>query len=284
MVSPAYFDVLGLTPLRGRAFGPGDCQGTPDVAVVSLAAARRFWGDPERAVGASLRLTRDAATPPRVTTVVGVVPDLASPDPQVAPAPHVYLVDAQGPVRQFSVIVRAAGTGPAADGAAEAFAPAVRGVLDGLDRDLAPYQLRTYQAALADERSSDLIIMSLFVAFAVVAILLAATGMYGVMSYVVSQRAPELAVRMALGASAADIGRQMAREAARLTALGVGLGIGGALLLGQAMASLLFGVTPTDPLTHGAVVVLAVVTVAVAVWLPVRRAVRVDPLESLRQA
>jgi putative ABC transport system permease protein len=284
VVSPGYFELLGLAAVRGRTFTSADRADAPRAAVVSVATAQRFWGDAERAVGASLRVTRHGAAAPETVTVVGVVPDVANPDFRQAPAPHVYLSDTQGPVRQFAVAVRVADTGARADASAAALGAAARRVLSDIDADLAPYALRTFEAAVADETASDLVIMALFVAFGVVAILLAGTGMYGVMSYVVSQRAPEFAVRMALGATAGDVGRQVALQAARLVTLGVGLGLVGALALAQAMASLLFGVAPMDPVTHGSVALLAVVTVAVAVGAPVRRATRVDPMVSLRQA
>lgn len=284
VISPGYFEVFGLEPLAGRTFVAADRGDAPKAAVISLAAARRFWGDTARALGATMRVTRHAAAEPELVVVVGVVPDLANPDFRLAPAPHVYLVDSQGPVRRFSVAVRVPGDGDTADAAAAGLADAVRRALAEIDADLAPYELRTFEAAVADEVASDLLVMTLFIALGIVAILLAATGMHGVLSYVVSQRAPEFAIRMALGATAGDIARQVAWQAVRLVTIGVGLGLAGGLALAQAMASLLFGVTPHDPLTHGGVALLAIAIVAVAVTVPLWRATCVNPVDSLRQA
>jgi ABC-type antimicrobial peptide transport system permease subunit len=148
------------------------------------------------------------------------------------------------------------------------------------DPELAIYRLRTVEDAMADEQSSNNIIMGLFMAFAVVAVLLAASGLYGVMAFTVSRRAPEIAVRMALGASGWDIAWQVFGDGLRLTGVGVGVGLAGAFGLAHAMSSMLFGVTPGDPLTYGVVVVVAVAAVLPAVWIPARRAIRIDLIET----
>ena len=150
--------------------------------------------------------------------------------------------------------------------------------------ELAVYRLRTVVDAIADEQSSNNIVYSLFLAFAAVALLLAATGLYGVMAFSVSRRAPEIAVRMALGASQRDIGWQVVGEGLRLTTLGIGLGLIGAIGLANAMASMLFGVTPGDALTYAIVVVLTLLVVVPALLIPARRAINVDPIQNLKQA
>jgi putative ABC transport system permease protein len=207
--------------------------------------------------------------------VIGIVADTANPDVDQAPDPHIYLLDVQYPPRQYSIVLRAPNP--------SALAEAARRAVFATDPELAIYRLRTVEDAMADEQSSNTIIMSLFIFFAAVAVLLAASGLYGVMAFTVSRRAPEIAVRMALGASDRDIGRQVFGEGLRLTTIGVAMGLVGALGLAHAMASLLFGVTPTDPATYAAVVVVILLAAFPAVWIPARRAIRIDPIENLKQ-
>ena len=277
VASREYFGVARIPLLRGRSFEPTDHAGSEPVAVVSREAARRYWesagGD---AIGAHVRLAGEGPRAGWSARVIGVVEDTANPNVDRGPVPHMYFADAQHPQRQFSVILRA--DNPAA------LADHVRGAVYAADPELAIYRLRTVDDAIADERSSSTIIMGLFAAFAAVALLLAASGLYGVMAFTVSRRAPEIAVRMALGASEGDIGRQVLGEGLRLTAVGVGVGLLGAVGLANAMAAMLFGVTPRDPLTYASVVLVTGLVVVPAIWIPARRAIKVDPIQNLKQA
>jgi putative ABC transport system permease protein len=273
-----YFDVAQIRLLRGRSFDDSDQAGTEPVAVVSREAARRYWrsNDGADVIGARLRLVEEGPRSEWSARVIGIVADTANPNVEQGPVPHLYFLDAQHPQRQYSVILRAADPVSLTD--------TVRRAVYATGPELAVYRLRTVDDALADERSSNNIVLSLFLAFAVVALLLAASGVYGVMAFSVSRRAPEIAVRMALGASQQDIGWQVVGEGLRLTSLGIGLGLVGAVGLANAMASLLFGVTPRDVLPYAVVVGVTMLIVLPALLIPARRAIRVDPMQNLKQA
>ena len=278
VASHRYFDVAQIRLLRGRLFDDSDDAGTEPVAVVSREAARRYWksDDGANVIGARIRLVEEGPRSDWSARVIGMVADTANPNVEQGPVPHIYFLDAQHPQRQYSVILRAADPVSLTD--------AVRRAVYATGPELAVYRLRTVADAFADERSSNNIVLSLFLAFAVVALLLAATGLYGVMSFSVSRRAPEIAVRMALGASPQDIGWQVVGEGLRLTTFGIALGLGGAIGLANAMASLLFGVTPRDVLPYAVVVGVTVLIALPALLIPARRAIRVDPIQNLKQA
>jgi len=278
VASHRYFDVAQIPLLRGRSFDESDQAGTEPVAVVSREAARRYWrsDDGAEAIGAHVRLVEEGPRSGWFARVIGIVADTANPNVEQGPVPHIYFLDAQHPQRRYSVILRATDLASLTE--------EVRRAVYATGPDLAVYRLRTVEDAIADEQSSNNIIMSLFLAFAAVALLLAATGLYGVMAFTVSRRAPEIAVRMALGASHRDIGWQVVGEGLRLTAVGIALGLLGALGLANAMASMLFGVSPRDAFTYGAIVVVTLLVVCPAVWIPTRRAINVDPIQNLKQA
>ncbi|MFN8059784.1 MAG: ADOP family duplicated permease [Vicinamibacterales bacterium] len=272
--SADYFRVMAIPVVAGRGFETTDTSDSQPVVVVNREAARRYWGGPDAALGSSIALADGA--PGHTATVVGIVGDTANPDAERMPEPYVYLVDEQRPMRRFSVVLRANQPERAAD--------AVRAAVRAVDDDVAVFRLRTVDDAIRDDRSSSFVLGSLFVAFAVVAVLLAASGLYGVMAYAVGQRSAEIALRMALGASEGAIGRQMVGEGLRLTAVGVGVGVAGAAALARVMGSILVGVTPTDPVTYAGVVVVTLVAVLPAVVIPARRALRTDPIQSLKRA
>jgi putative ABC transport system permease protein len=276
VASHRYFEVARIPVLRGRSFADSDQAGTEPVAMVSREAARRYWksDDGADAIGAQVRLVAEGPRSGWSARVIGIVADTANPDIEQGPIPHVYFLDAQYPQRQYSVILRA--IDPAS------LTEEVRRAVYATGPELAVYRLRTVADAIADEQSSNNIVYSLFLAFAAVALLLAATGLYGVMAFSVSRRAPEIAVRMALGASQRDIGWQVVGEGLRLTTLGIGLGLIGAIGLANAMASMLFGVTPGDALPYAIVVVLTLLVVVPALWIPARRAINVDPIQNLK--
>jgi putative ABC transport system permease protein len=278
VASHRYFDVAQISLLRGRSFDAADQAGTEPVVVLSRETARRYWksDDGAEAIGAQIRLVGEGPRSGWSARVVGIVADTANPNVEQGPLPHIYFLDAQHPQRQYSVILRAADPARLTE--------AVRRAVYATGPELAVYRLRTVEDALADERSSNNLVLSLFVAFAVVALLLAATGLYSVLAFSVSRRAPEIAVRMALGASRRDIGCQVVGEGLRLTALGIGLGLAGALGLAHAMASLLYGVTPRDALPYAVVVVLMLLVAFPALLVPARRAICVDPIRNLKQA
>ena len=274
VVSPDYFRALGIPIVAGRAFTAADAAGDLAATVVSQETARRYWGDAATAIGGLIRVAAPADGPALEATVVGVARDAANPLTMLAPEPMVVLLDEHRPMRSTHLVVR----GPGAAG----LGPALRDALRDAEPDL-PFRLRTVVERFADENSSNQLLSGLFAAFAVVALLLATAGLYGVVSYAVSQRTPEIAVRMALGASRREIARDVVGSSLRLTVIGAVAGLAGALALAQTMTSLLFGVSATDGATYAGAAAVAVVAALVAAWIPMRRAAAIDPIQSLRR-
>lgn len=270
IVTDRFFATTGITIVAGRAFTAQDVAASEPVAVVNSEMARRYWGGPARAVGGRVTLEREGGRPARVIGVSGSVKraDLRGSNPQI------YLPFQQRPIRAMSLIIRAAD--------AEALASAVRGEIRQLDADVAVHELRTLDDAFADELSSIRVLLGLFVAFAVLALLLAASGLYGVISYSVTQRFQEIGIRMALGAVPRDIGRLIIRQTLMLVAVGTAVGLAGGAAIARTTSSLLYDVSPNDPFTYVGVAVVLIAVAAAAVIVPVRRAVRVDPLHALR--
>jgi putative ABC transport system permease protein len=167
-------------------------------------------------------------------------------------------------------------------GNAEALAASVRAEVRALDADVAVFRLRTAEQALNEELSSTRILIGMFVSFAVLALLLAAAGLYGVISYSVSQRVQEIGIRMALGAVPGDIRRLVARETVLLVAIGSILGLAGGAALARAASSVLFAVSANDPATYAGVALVLISVALLASYAPVRRATRIDPLVALR--
>ena len=275
IASPAYFAVMGVPIVAGRGFADGDVASPAPVVVVSRAMAQRYWGDDSRALGAQLVLDPSSAHPV-ASTVVGVSADIANAGFDQPPRPQVYMLDAHRPARRFYLVVRARSP--------ETLASGLRAAVRDVDADLPTYQLRTVEEAFADETSSNRLLSGLFAAFAIVAMLLATGGLYGVMSYAVSQRTSEIAIRMALGASARDVASKVMARSLALAGIGAALGLAGAFGLAQAMRSVLYGVGPADPGTYFGVLGVTGIAALLASWIPMRRAARVDPIKGLRQA
>lgn len=270
------FVVTGIPILAGRAFERADAASADAVAVVFAETARRYFGGVPQAVDARLRIDGASGRPPLDVRVIGVARDTANPDLDLAPTPQIVVLDEHRPARRQYLLVRTR--------AAATLAPAIREAFRAVDPDLPAADLGTVDAAFAEEVSSSALIGALFAAFGGVAMLLATAGLYGVMAFVVSQRTPEIAVRMALGASRRDVAREVVGRTARLAGLGLVLGLAGGLALAQSMTSMLYGISPGDPLTYAGAGVLTIGAALVAAWIPMRRAADVDPIESLRQA
>jgi putative ABC transport system permease protein len=275
VASPSYFDVMGIPLAAGRGFAAGDAASPAPVVVVSRAMAKRFWGDERRALGAQVVLEPASADARTASTVVGVASDVVIPGIDQAPRPQVYTLDVHRPARRFYLVVRASSP--------ETLAPELRAAVRSVDPDLPTYQLRTVEEAFRDEHSSGWLLSALFGAFAIVAMLLAVGGLYGVMSYAVNQRTSEIAIRMALGASTRQVASSFVLRSLALAAVGAVVGVAGAFGLAQAMRSALYGIGPTDPRTYVGVVALTATAALVASWIPMRRATRVDPVKGLRQ-
>jgi predicted permease len=271
-VTPGYFAALRIPVRTGRAFSDRDSPDAPRVAIVNEEMARRYWGAPAGAVGARVAIA-DTAAPPVWLEVVGVVGDVLRENLEGAD-PELFIPAAQQPRRAMTVLVRSAS--PAA------LAGAVRGEIRGLDSEVAVFRMRTYEKAFEEEQTTTAVLIGMFVAFAGLALALAATGLYGVMAFAVAQRTQEIGIRIALGAAPRDISRMVARQSAVLVLGGCALGVAGGVGIAQLTRTLLYGVSPFDPATFAGVIGLLIFVAAAACAVPVRRAMRVDTVQVLR--
>ena len=271
-VSGGYFAALGIPLLEGRTFTDGDREPAPAVAIVSATFARQYWPG-QSAVGRRLRFDDDNEGD--WITVVGVVGDARQLGLDRAAPPILYIPFEQFPLPFTNVIVRS--SAPLADVAA-----LIRSQLSALDPHLAPGQLATLDSILARSIAEPRFRGLLIGAFAAMALVLAAVGLYGLISYSVTQRVREIGIRLALGAHPRQLIRAIVREGLLLTGIGVAFGIAGALAAAPVLRRFLYGVGATDPLTLAGVTSLLVLVAAAASYLPARRALRVDPLTALR--
>jgi len=209
----------------------------------------------------------------RTYQIVGVVSDVLRNDLEGV-NPQIYVSARQRPSAMMTLIVRAADP--------RAAAPVVRDQIRAVDRDVPVYQMRSFEEGLDDDQSSSRVLGSLFVAFALLALVLAASGLYAVVSYAASQRVKEFGLRIALGAAPGDITRMMLRQTGTLVAIGLVLGLIGGRALAMLATSLLYRVSPSDPATYAGVTVTLAAIALVASYVPVRRATAVDPVQALR--
>jgi ABC-type antimicrobial peptide transport system permease subunit len=216
-------------------------------------------------------MTGDA--PGRTLEVIGVSSDVLRGDREGV-NPQVFVSARQRPGRSVSLVVRA--QDPAG------VAAAVRAQIRGLDADVPVYEVRPFQQALDEDQSSSRILGSLFVSFALLALVLAASGLYAVVSYAASQRVKEFGVRIALGAQGSDIVTMMLRQTGKLVAVGVVLGLVGGRLLAIGATTLLYRVSPSDPVTYAGVALSLAAIAMLATYVPVRRVMTIDPVRALR--
>jgi putative ABC transport system permease protein len=265
-----FFTTAGIPIVAGRAFDARDTADAMPVVVINENMARRYWGDPQKALGGRIALDRE---PQRWLQVIGVSGDIKQPD-LTGVNPAIYRAVRQSPQRALSVMVR--GDNPSG------LIPAIRAELRAIDQDVPVQQLRTIEQAFNEELSSLTILTSMFAAFALIALTLAAAGLYGVISYSVSQRVQEIGIRMALGAVPGDIRRMIVRQTLVLFTVGCVFGLAGGAALARAAGSLLYEVSPSDPSTYLVVALVLSAVAAVSALAPVRRATRIDPLVALR--
>jgi putative ABC transport system permease protein len=268
--TPDYFAVMSIPLLHGRTFEPADREDRPPVAIVSAAAAQRFWPG-RNVVGEHFQID----VPGPEYTIVGVVGDVRSASMDAAPPPTVYV-----PFRQdafpFMTFVLKTGAAPAA------LTASVRSAVWQVDKDLPVPALRTMDDQLSNSLARRRFSVTLLVAFGTIAVLLAAVGLYGVLAFIVSQRRREIGVRIALGATGRDVVASVLGQGLQLAALGMAIGLGLSLALSRVLSALLFGTSPTDVATYtGAASVLAFIVI-LASLVPALRASRVDPLTALR--
>jgi len=266
MVSPGYFNAMGIPILRGRSFTEEDRRGGPGVVILSADAARRFWPN-EDPIGRSIV----TGEPLRV---VGVVGDVRNLNQALDPRPTMYYAATQFLWPSMTLVVRTTADVPVA--------PMIRRIVSAADPQLAVFNVRTMETLLETSTAQPRLTAWLVGLFAVLALLLAAIGVYGVLAYLVTQRTREIGLRLALGARPGSVLRLVVGHSFRLSAIGVALGAAAALLLGPAIESQLYGVRPRDAATLAAVSAALLAVALLAAYLPARRATRVDPLVALR--
>jgi len=271
-VTPGYFAAMGIPQLAGRAFEPRDRSDSTLPTLVSETFAQRYYAG-DTPLGKRVRLGPNPEAPWR--TIVGVVGDVRDHGLGAPPRPDVYVLFSQSPSAAMSLVLRTAGD------PATAVAPA-RTVIRSLDPDVPISGVVTLRQLVGGSVAQTRYAGTLLGGFAALALAIAVVGIYGVMSYLVTQRARELGVRIALGARPTDILRLVLREGMQLGILGAAVGLVVAFGATRAMVGLLYDVSPADPLTYTGVTLLLIVVLVVACYIPARRAGRVDPMEALR--
>jgi putative ABC transport system permease protein len=277
VVTPGYLAAMGMQVLQGRAFEARDGTEAPPVAMVSQSLAREYW--PGRsAIGGRIRVDGDVEA---FAQVVGVVADVRHEALERLPTHGtLYLAHAQtpytwSPSRSMTLMVRTA-VDPLS------LVRAIRDAVHALDPAIPLYQVRTMEQAVADATATRRFAMLLQSLFALVALSLAAVGLYGVLAFTVARRTAEIGIRMALGAERSTVRRMVVGQGMGLVAIAVALGVGGALVGGRLLGSLLFGISPRDPATYAIVAGVLLAVALLACWIPARRAARIDPMEALR--
>ena len=271
---PGYLETLEVPLIRGRFFDAGDGAESLPVALVSQSMANAFWpgGDP---VGERLRLGGDE--PDRWLTVVGVVGNVESgAATDLSGPPHVYTSLDQSPVSRFGLFARTTGQ-------PEALAATVRQAIRDVHEGFAVDDVRSMEELIWDRRSSGIAITGLFAAFALFALLMAAAGIYGVMSYMVSERRSEISIRMALGAARQDVLNMVLRQGGRMLLIGGALGLLGAFVVSQLMSSVVWGISPRDPVTFVSVTVALGLVALCANIIPALRATGIQPMAVMRE-
>jgi putative ABC transport system permease protein len=271
-VTPDYFRAMGIPVIRGRAFNEGDKKDSPSVVIISETLARKIFPG-EDPVGK--RLVIDDDRPP--FEIVGIVGDIRHEKLETETYPEYYLSFYQLPERSVNLVVRAATPNEPAS-----LQMAVRNAVKQIDKEQIVWETKTMEQWRAQSVARQRFNMMLLGLFAALALLLAAVGIYGLMSYTVTQRTHEIGIRIALGASRRDVVRMVVGQGMTLALIGVGAGLLAAFGVTRVMSSLLYGVTATDALTFGAVSLLLIALALLACLIPARRATRVDPMTALR--
>jgi putative ABC transport system permease protein len=269
IANPGFFRTMGIPLLRGREFTSSDADKSTSVLIINQKVAETFWPGQDP-IGKHLQVMG-----PGTSEVVGVVGNVLHNGFGEPPDFETYTPYKQSPWSYMALAVRT-------NSDPHTISDAVKAAVASLDPDLPVHDIRTMEQVSADSLAPRRITLYLIGSFAVLALILSAVGIYGVMSYAVTQRSHEIGVRMALGAQPRDVLQMVVRHGMKLAATGVALGIAGAFLLTRYLKTLLFEINSTDPLTFAAVAFLLAAIAFLATYLPARRATRVDPMVALR--
>lgn len=272
-ISPEYFRTMQIGMQKGRAFTAQDRDGAAPVVIISQTMASRFWPK-EDPIGKRFKLGGPPSKRPWMT-IVGISRDIANFGLQGNAWPIMFVPQAQMPSASMALAVRTAAE-PAG------MAKAVRGAVYSVDRNQPVANVRTLEEVVARTVMVSRVVVSLLGVFSALALLLAGIGLYGVISYSVAQRSHEIGIRIALGAGTREVLGMVVRQGMLLACIGIAIGLAGALAVTRLLSSMLFGVTPRDPLTLGSVAVLLAAVALAATLVPARRATRVDPIHALR--
>lgn len=271
LATPGYFAAIGIESRKGRLFNHRDGAQTPPVVLVNEAFVSRYFKNSD-VLGRQLKLGEEERTR---FEIVGVVANAMNEEMVDVFEPGVYLPFAQHPAPKMNLVVCAPNAG-------DQIVSALRGELATLDPRLPLAEVKMLDQIIYERRSPQALIMWILVSFSIASLLMAGAGMYAVMAYAVTQRTHEIGVRMALGAKSVDVLKLILGRGLRLTTIGLAIGLGGAVALTRFMRNLLYTVSPSDPLTFLAVVMILTVFGLLACYIPARQATKVDPLTALR--
>jgi len=269
-VSPDYFRALGIPLLWGRSFSASDTDKAPLVVIINDKMAKQLFPNGD-ALGQQIKLPQEKTG----REIVGIVSAVRSLSLEDDPQKEMYLPYSQGGNPPTAVAIRTVGDPFSVVGA-------VREAARALDKDLPLYDIKTVEQRISEAVARRRFIVTLMSGFALLALLLAAIGVYGVVSYSVTQRTHEIGVRLALGAQPRDVRRLIVGQVARLAAVGIGAGLVASYWLVRSIKTFLFNLSATDPLTFAAIIALVAAVALLACWLPARRATKVDPMIALR--
>jgi predicted permease len=270
-VSPDYFRALGVPLLQGRSFTAADTDKAPPVVIINDKLAQQLFPQGD-ALGQQLKLSQEQTG----RAIIGIVRAVRHRSLEEDSAKDMYLPYAQGGNPPTTVVLRTLNDPLAVVGI-------VRAAVRNLDKDLPVYDIKTVEQRISESVARRRFLLTLMSSFAVLALLLAALGIYGVVSYAVTQRTHEIGIRMALGAQARDVQRLILGQGMRLAVSGIAGGLVAAFWLVRLIKSFLFNLSATDPLTFAEITVLVAVVALLACWLPARRATTIDPLVALRR-
>jgi putative ABC transport system permease protein len=270
VITPLYFETVGTRIREGRVFTEQDKKGSPLVVIINEQLARRYFPNGD-ALGKRLVIDEKEGA----LEIVGVAADVKDEDLDEEAEMTVYRPFLQEPWWSMALLVRT-------NSEPTRFVSQLRNEVRSLDAEQPIYNIKTMEQVVEESISAKRLAMLMLGFFAFGALLLAAIGIYAVMSYAVTSRSHEIGIRMALGASPRDILKLVIGHGLMLTLIGVGLGLAGALALTRAMTEILYGVKATDPLTFGAISLLLSIVAFAACYIPARRATRVDPMIALR--